>query len=401
MRLKCISWAGILSALGVAVIGAAVRGQNGPPRMGLNARPTVMHVVETPYYILHTDLEEAGAREADLRMTRMFEEYRRRTSDFAGQINRKFPFFLYRHEADYLAAGGPKGSVGVFMPQRDGGTLMAIAGDKPDADTWHVVQHEGFHQFVAASFKFDLPIWVNEGLAEYFGESRWTGDAFVSGLIPPDRLDDIRTEIRRNQFKPFKTMMAMSDWEWGDHLTYSNYDQAWAMVHFLAHADNGRYQAPFLAYLKKVSKGEVAPIAWAEVFGQDTEGFQRQFVNWWMALPDNPTRAGYLRVVVQTSTSYLARASLQRLTFPDAMNFFEKYQPAGMTLTRDLWLPPALFDEMKRVAPGAGDWTLQNSNTGQRLVLVTPDGIKLTGAFITQGGKVAQVAVDVTEAGGH
>ena len=63
---------------------------------------------------------------------------------------------------------------------------------KMDARTWHTVQHEGFHQFAHVVIRGDLPIWVNEGLAEYFGEAVFTGDGFVSGVIPPTAMTGIR-----------------------------------------------------------------------------------------------------------------------------------------------------------------------------------------------------------------
>src|SRR5687768_13099676 len=93
---------------------------------------------ETAYYIMHTDLEPDGAQEAAIRMTKMAEEYYERTKEFSGQINRKFPFYLYRRPQDYLRAGGIPGSSGFF----DGNRLVAIASDRAGRGTWHVVQHE-------------------------------------------------------------------------------------------------------------------------------------------------------------------------------------------------------------------------------------------------------------------
>jgi hypothetical protein len=51
-----------------------------------------------------------------------------------------------------------------------GDRLMAYVPAGASALGWHVVQHEGFHQFVAQVIRGDMPIWANEGLAEYFGE---------------------------------------------------------------------------------------------------------------------------------------------------------------------------------------------------------------------------------------
>jgi len=280
--------------------------------------PQAMRTITTPYYILHTDVSDDDALEAQLRITRMYEEYQRRTAGFAAaQVKEKFPFFLFRKEADYQAAGGPPKSAGVYQESRDGKRLMAIAGYRTNDYTWSVVQHEGFHQFVAATIKADLPIWVNEGLAEYFGEAQWTGDGFVSGLINPARMDDVRLGIRRS-FKPFKDLMTLSDDEWIRDLNAANYDEAWSMVHFLANADNGRYQPSFVKFMTAVSKGVDGQQAWTDVFGKDVGGFQQQYAKWWLDQPEDPTRVGYLKVMVQTYTSFLARATILRNTFPDA-----------------------------------------------------------------------------------
>ncbi|MDQ3440250.1 MAG: hypothetical protein M3478_07860, partial [Planctomycetota bacterium] len=147
------------SAIALLLISvASVSGQTKP----------ALRAYETRYYTIHTDLGRDAAREAELRMTRMAEEYRRRTSDFSGEIRKKLPFYLFKREADYHAAGGTPNTAGEYNPNTL--TLMAFAGDDgPNLQTWHAVQHEGFHQFADQVIGRGLPIWANEGLAEYFG----------------------------------------------------------------------------------------------------------------------------------------------------------------------------------------------------------------------------------------
>src|SRR5438067_7157035 len=191
-----------------------------------------LKVYEGRYYVIHTEFTGDELREADLRMGKMAEEYHNRTKDFAGTIDHKFPFFLYSNMDDYYAAGGIRGSAGVFDSASE--TLMAIVDEKTRASIWHIVQHEGFHQFARAVIGGELPIWVNEGMAEYFGEAVFTGDGFVSGVIPQERLERVREEIRGKQFASVKQMMLMKHAEWNRDLQAKNYDQAWSMVPFLA-----------------------------------------------------------------------------------------------------------------------------------------------------------------------
>jgi hypothetical protein len=244
---------------------------------------------------------------------------------------------------------------------------------------------------------FSLPPWANEGLAEYFGEALWTGDGFVTGLIPPDRLKDVQTGMKRGELKPFRQLMGMSQKEWNDDFTNGNYDEAWSMIHFLANAENGRYQAPFLQYMQQMSRGITHDNAWSGVFGRDIEGFQTRYAAWWNALPENPSRGNFVKALVLTKTSFLARATIMKKTFKDPEAFFKEYVPPELGVNRDLWLPPELFREYAEIAPELGKWSFTAGNL-PKLVLVTEEGVTYTGSFTISNGKVGKVEIGVTQA---
>src|SRR6476620_4471469 len=69
---------------------------------------------DSKYYTIYTDLPEAGVHEASIRMTTVAEAYSLRTRDFAGAIDRKMPFYLYKNPEDYWKTGAPKTSAGFF-----------------------------------------------------------------------------------------------------------------------------------------------------------------------------------------------------------------------------------------------------------------------------------------------
>jgi hypothetical protein len=225
-----------------------------PNRGGNQDIPAGMQAYQSPYYDIYTDLEPERAQEAILRMTRMAEEYHERTKDFSGVIRNKFPFFLFKNAADYYSAGGMAGSAGVFMVRGNDARLMAIAGEKSTNGTWHVVQHEGFHQFAHAVIGGDLPSWLNEGLAEYFGEGIFTGDGMVTGVISPNRCKRVQDQIKNKRFKSIKQMMLLSHAQWNAEMDVTNYDMAWSMAHFLAHGDNGKYQGAFSSFVRDLGR---------------------------------------------------------------------------------------------------------------------------------------------------
>ena len=364
----------------------------------LAAAPAKLKEYSGRYYVIHTDLTGDDLREADLRMTRMAEEYHKRTEAFAGNITRKFPFFLYREMGDYLKAGGQKGTAGYYDPNTE--RLVAVAGDTTDAYSWHVVQHEGFHQFARAVIGGELPIWVNEGMAEYFGEGLFTGDGFVTGVIPPERLERVQKTIKAKQFKSIREIMLLGHGEWNQEMTIRNYDQAWSMVQFLAHAENGRYQGAFVQFMRDIGKGQQWDKAWLANFGS-AEGFEEKWKAYWMSLSGSPTRDLYAKALVETITGVLARATAQQQKFKTFDELIDAVEKKTVNAdTRD-WLPPALvseaFDSAKKLRANGYGFDLINPPAGRMptIVCTMKVGGKLTGRFTISQGRVGDVTVEM------
>jgi len=345
---------------------------------------------QTHYYVLHTDLDQQGVQEATVRITLMFEEYQRRTKGLAGTVNKRMPFYLFKHMRDYVAAGGIPGSAGVFT----GEALMAVANPEHPEAPWSVVQHEGFHQFVDAAIGHKIPIWANEGMAEYFGVGQFTGDQFIVGLIPPERLERVKQGIRQHAFRPLRDMLILKHDEWNSDLRHENYDQAWAMVQFLAHGDNGKYEQPFMSFLREVARKTPWERAWVQAFGTDVNAFQKRWEEYWTGLPDNPTGELYAEVVVLTLTSFYGRTQAQRQRFEMADEFFAAAAAGKLSISQQDWLPPSLLKSMLAVAPQVGQWTLEGKGNQRFLTCARADGSVLQGRFQFDGGKVRNVHVE-------
>ncbi len=353
-----------------------------------------MYSYETRYYVIHTDLQSDDAREAGIRMTKMAEEYYARTRDFSGAIRKRMPFFLYKNADDFYATGAPKTSAGYF----NGEELVALDQDMGPR-TWHTVQHEGFHQFAHFMIGGRRPVWVNEGLAEYFGEALFTGDGFVSGAIPQWRLTRIRQTLAAGKFKPLSDMMQLSLEEWNSNLAVVNYDQGWSMVQFLAHGDNEKYQRAFGTFMVQLGKNKPWQDAWREGFGE-TQGFEQKWRDYWKNLPDNPTIDLYAKANVATLTSFLGRAVAQRQSFAD-LAAFEDAAGKGQLAHPEDWLPPALLsDAMQSMRElrqlGCSYQLLPKLDQHQAaLVCTLPDSRRVQGRFTLRNGRVAAVNVGI------
>ncbi len=386
--------------LGCLLAGIA-RGQSTPrkpprPAASVAASPAAgrLEAYPTRYYVIHTDLSGDALREANLRMTRMAEEYHQRTRDFSGEIRSRLPFYLFSNPADYYATGAPPGSAGVF----NGTKLMAVARPGAGAGTWHTVQHEGFHQFAHAVIRGDLPIWLNEGLAEYFGEGLWTGDGFVTGIIPPWRLKRIQESLRDRQMRSLEAMMQMSLEQWNGALSIQNYDQAWSMVHFLAHGDDGRYQKALAGFINAIARGQQWPAAWMDNFGS-VDGFEEKWRAYWSSLQGSPTAGKYGQATVSILVSHLGRAQARKQTFSDFAAFVAAGRAGGLNFEGDHWLPASLLADAIKGAEHAGEWTLDPPapQSPPRLTLVMRDQTRLIGSYTLRGGHVAEVKIDIDD----
>jgi len=351
---------------------------------------------KSPYYSIHTDLDLDSAREATIRLTKMFEEYRGRTTAFTVKIQQQLPFHLFSRHEDYIAAGGFPGSAGVYT----GGRLMATVGPATSVVSWKIVQHEGFHQFVDVVIGRSLPVWVDEGLAEYFGEAVFTGDGFVSGLVPSWRLARIKSKITKGRFSPLVDIMYVTREEWNARMSGNDYDQAWSMVHFLAHGDGGKYEQPFNGFLRDAGRTGVWDQAWARHFGPDLGPFETAWRKYWLELPDNPTANLYARATVETLTSFLARAVSRNQSFESAEAFFEQAQSGKLQAHPEDWLPQSLLASALAKVKETGTWSLssQQRRENPSLTCVTKDGTTLIGRFTLRKDRVKSVLVETKPA---
>jgi hypothetical protein len=403
------------------VLAAAVLAVEPAPAASKPVAPAArLRAHRTRYYVIYTDLAGDDVREATARMTAMAEEYHRRTRGFAGRIRRRLPFYLFRREEDYRRAGGLPGSAGMYTGER----LMAVAQGGTDEQLWHVVQHEGFHQFVHQVIGGAIPVWVNEGLAEYFGQGIWTGDGFVTGLIPPRRLARLQGFLRGGKVLPLADMLRMTTQEWNEALDPNGvdrgadrprspartdyrmpprdrsarvqYDQAWSMVHFLVHAEGGRHRKAFAGFLRDVSGGAAWNEAFSRRFGRNLAAFEQRYKAWWLGRRPDATWELYARAVVQTMTSFLARASSRGQNFTDAEAFFRAARSGELKSHPTQWLPPRLLNAMLLHARRYRGWSLDQRGKLPKLILRWPDGTVFTGTFERSRGLARDVKVTLT-----
>jgi hypothetical protein len=202
------------------------------------------------------------------------------------------------------------GTGGMFFTSSRGGGLAFWTEGLPRRRIHHVLQHEGFHQFAHSRFGGDLPIWLNEGLAEFFGEAVIVDHQLVIGQSRPRVISAVKDAIETGQYIPFAQMLAMTSERWGqavrDGGARLQYAQAWSMVQFLAYGDGGRYVEAFERYLRLLNNALPSREAFIRAFGsEDIEGFERR----WRSYAERARPSAFITALERIE--FLAAGALQ------------------------------------------------------------------------------------------
>jgi|GEM_PF-1207764 len=265
------------------------------------SRAADLRIIKTAHYRIHTDLDDNLADDLSRRLDAMYDEYSRRLAEFApAGDSTPLEAYVVQSKEKYLHIVGLQmaGTGGAFSAQRH---LLAAFLDGQGRDALRrTLQHEAFHQFVFKAIGPNVPVWLNEGLAQVFEEAVWTGNSFELGQVPPRRLRHLKKEIQASSIIDFRSFLKMTPMQWAvgwsDPVEAGRqYNQAWAMAHFLVYAtdDQGRfkYRARLLQMLQFLHDGYDGEAAFEDAFSSNIEGFQRRFMEYAAGLTPTPLAA--------------------------------------------------------------------------------------------------------------
>lgn len=249
-------------------------------------------------YWIKTDLPAAEANALARHLNLMHQEYSRRLASLPPRAPTPMNVMIFKHRREYMnvlrTRYGVKatGTGGMFFANPSGSALAFWTESLPLRRILNVLQHEGFHQFAYSRFGSDLPVWANEGLAEFFAESVLVNRTFIIGQSKPRVINAVKEAIELNEHIPLRQMLMMSRKKWGDALLNGTaslqYHQAWSMVHFLVYGDSGRYTQRFEAYLRLINSGVQSEQAFIRAFETaDIEAFENRWKQY--ALAANPS----------------------------------------------------------------------------------------------------------------
>jgi tetratricopeptide (TPR) repeat protein len=255
----------VLTFLGLAILSATLLAT---PMVG--AKHETWFEARSPNFIVVCNAGEKQARKTAIR----FEQIRavfRRELELASKHQSPVISILAVKDDDSMKSLLPeywvKGHAhpaGIFLDNMSQ-YFAAIQLDAPGSNPYNTIYHEYFHSLTAPYYP-NLPVWVSEGLAEFYGNTQ-IGDSEV-GMGRPD--PDLIGELKQGGLMPLDALFKV------DHNSpYYNeqnkisvfYAESWALTHYLMVGDKSAHRASLQAYVNAMTKGATEEQAAAQAFG--------------------------------------------------------------------------------------------------------------------------------------
>lgn len=158
----------------------------------------------------------------------------------------------YFQYSDRTGVGRVENTLGHFNPW-SGQLLLFLEDDPDDWNSYHVIFHEGMHQWCHAN-GLELPFWANEGMAEYVGGTRLSDDG--KKIVERGAIDSflkkrlMNLTANWNQRLDFFDIAKQSPQEFYQGNAPLKYAQAWTMIHFFMESGYPEAKERFFDYLK-------------------------------------------------------------------------------------------------------------------------------------------------------
>jgi hypothetical protein len=207
-----------------------------------------------------------------------------------------------------LYQGRPANIAGYFQAGSDMNYIV-LSLDPRYRDPYSTAFHEYVHLHVRDNIP-GAPLWLNEGLAELYGNVQFSDNDALIGAP----LYGYLNLLRENELLPLNTLFSISTSS--PHYNERDksgifYGESWALVHYLMLGQHGR-QDQFKRFLQQVGSGETAAKAIEKSFGTSVPMLEEDFRTYVRQGSFNAQHLGS-----SDAQSYTAYTAIQRSTLTE------------------------------------------------------------------------------------
>ena len=231
--------------------------------------------VRSEHFVVVSNASEAEAERSAARLEELRAIFSRLAGPDSFDVSLPVTVVLFENVGDYeffkpMYRGALRRDVaGYFLFGTDINYITLSLEVGGSRDPHSVLFHEYIHALVRNTYA-RAPLWLNEGLAQYYSEFELAKDRrqVSLGRELTYRLD----ALTRDQFLPLETLLSVeaSSAHYQQHDRHRVfYAQSWALVHYLLSDASGARQAQLARYLELVSEGTTVEESFREAFKLD------------------------------------------------------------------------------------------------------------------------------------
>jgi tetratricopeptide (TPR) repeat protein len=239
--------------------------------------------VKSPNFVVISDGSAKQAR----RTARLLEQFRRllQTALPKLKVDSGTPLFAFALKdekslkallpADALQKGAATPG-GLFLGSSERNFVL-LRMDAPEDQRFHAIYHEYVHLVMSLNFR-DLPLWLNEGLAEFFGYANVGDGRSDLGNPSPALLYTLQTAA----MLPLAALMEVkqdSPYYRRQGMVEVFYAQSWALTHYFMVGDNRAHAAQLAEFLELLQKDVPEKEAIKRAFG-DMKALEQSLQNY-------------------------------------------------------------------------------------------------------------------------
>ena len=245
-----------------------------------NAARAAWHEASSDQFVIYADASEEDIREYAENLERFHHlmEYSTGRTLAKPSPSNRIRVFAVGSEGAVRKLAGSTGVAGFYLPRWQGSVAFVqnVRNKKgrPDISTT-ILLHEYVHHFFASTDRFAMPLWMNEGAAEFFSSIAFMEDGSIITGLPPQHRDFLIFWDEKEQMP----VSELVDLDWA-RLSIRNpaeknsfYGNSWLLYHYLSTTEERSGQ--LRDYWIEVLKGTPSKEAASSIFG-DLRPLQRK-----------------------------------------------------------------------------------------------------------------------------
>ncbi len=204
------------------------------------------------------------------------------------------PVYIFGGRAnfeDYLTARHqPMTLAGWCHVDADGAFIATCYRDfGPHDSVWVTLRHEATHLFLFMHVPDakNLPGWINEGLAVYYASANVKDRKFTGVDVPARELHRVQAALRIGGLETLHRHLTRRDGDWSGPAAA----QAWSLVHYLLHGEDGKNRKAFRRYLFSVGAARSGAVHFRKVFNVKLRRFRQRWKEYILKISPTPRRS--------------------------------------------------------------------------------------------------------------